>query len=95
MKYIASYLSPSFLILTLSILALAQPGGGLRGTIVPKMARSDGVGGGQVNLAQPSRAEIINEVARQTVLTNDAVSLIAKESPQKGAVADMRRQLGR
>lgn len=31
---------------------------------------------------EPSREEIINEVARQTGLTNDAVSLIAKENPQ-------------
>ena len=30
----------------------------------------------------PSREEVINEVARQTGLTNDAVSLIAKENPQ-------------
>jgi len=30
----------------------------------------------------PSRAEVISEVARQTGLTNDAVSLIAKENPQ-------------
>ena len=30
----------------------------------------------------PSREEIINEVARQTGLTNDTVTLIAKESPQ-------------
>lgn len=33
-------------------------------------------------LDEPSREEIINEVARQTGLTNDAVSLIAKENPQ-------------
>jgi hypothetical protein len=33
-------------------------------------------------LNQPSREEIINEVARQTGLANDAVSLIAKQNPQ-------------
>ena len=31
---------------------------------------------------EPSREEIINEVARQTGLSNDSVTLIAKESPQ-------------
>ncbi len=36
----------------------------------------------QDNLEQPTREEVINEVARQTGLTNDAVSLIAKENPQ-------------
>ena len=37
---------------------------------------------GGVYQNQPTREEIINEVARQTGLTNDAVSLIAKENPQ-------------
>jgi hypothetical protein len=39
-------------------------------------------GGNGQDLNQPSREEIINEIARQTGLTNDAVSLIAKENPQ-------------
>jgi hypothetical protein len=36
----------------------------------------------QDNLPPPTREEIINEVARQTGLTNDAVSLLVKENPQ-------------
>ena len=36
----------------------------------------------QGKLDSPSREEVISEVARQTGLTNDAVSLIAKENPQ-------------
>jgi hypothetical protein len=59
-----------------SILPIAQ---GMAGSPV-----NGRVGGGspQEKLAEPSREEIINEVARQTGLTNDAVSLIAKENPQ-------------
>jgi hypothetical protein len=76
MKYVTKYSSPFCLILMFSILSIAQ---GKAGFLV------NGRGGGgslQENLAEPSRAEIINEVARQTGLTNDAVSLIARENPQ-------------
>ena len=76
MRYITKYSSPFCLILMFSILPIAQ---GMAGSPV-----NGRVGGGspQEKLAEPSREEIINEVARQTGLTNDAVSLIAKENPQ-------------
>ena len=91
MKYSSKYLAPFGLILMLSILTLAQAkteplplrvvqvidGGNAQGGWSRQPA-----GGRQDNLDQPTREEIINEVARQTGLTNDAVSLIAKENPQ-------------
>jgi hypothetical protein len=82
MKYTAKRLAPFFLILMFSTLLWAQSSGGFRSTVVTRLAPDSGVGGGQAKLDGPSRAEIINEVARQTGLTNDAVSLIAKENPQ-------------
>lgn len=82
MKYTAKCLAPFFLTLMFSTLLWAQASGGFRSTVVTRLAPDNGVGGGQAKLDEPSRAEIINEVARQTGLTNDAVSLIAKENPQ-------------
>lgn len=62
------------LILTLLILAWAP----VRVTVTAK-EKSQVLQG---KLDSPSREEVISEVARQTGLTNDAVSLIAKENPQ-------------
>ena len=76
MKFI-NYQVSFLLILMISPLTWALPGSRLRpvaGTEAPQVLPG--------KLDQPSREEIINEVARQTGLTNDAVSLIAKENPQ-------------
>jgi hypothetical protein len=90
MKYILNYLAPFGLVLMLSALALAQAkvAPNLQ-IVVPVIGEGNAQGGWsrrpageQDNLDQPTREEIINEVARQTGLTNDAVSLIAKENPQ-------------
>jgi len=89
MKYISRYLAPFGLILMFSSLALAQAKAGAAHLIVVhRVGVGNAQGGwsrqplGQDNLDEPTREEIINEVARQTGLTNDAVSLIAKENPQ-------------
>ena len=89
MKYISKYLAPFGLILMFSSLALAQAKAGAAHLIVVQgVGAGNAQGGwsrqplGQDNLDEPTREEIINEVARQTGLTNDAVSLIAKENPQ-------------
>lgn len=71
MKYAIKYLTAICLILMFMI-AQANAGFTLNG----------GAGNYAQDLNQPSREEVINEVARQTGLTNDAVSLIAKENPQ-------------
>jgi len=74
MRYL-NYPVSFLLILMFSILAL-----------VPARARplaaNDGPQVLQGKLESPSREEVISEIARQTGLTNDAVSLIAKENPQ-------------
>lgn len=73
MKYI-NYPVSFLLILTFSILTLA-----------PARNRRVARAGPQALQGQfdsPSREEVINEIARQTGLANDAVSLIAKENPQ-------------
>ncbi|MGZ5437470.1 MAG: hypothetical protein ACXW3F_15555 [Pyrinomonadaceae bacterium] len=71
MKYATNYLTGICLILML-LIGQANAGFPLNGkaTRYPQ------------DLNQPSREEIINEVARQTGLTNDAVSLIAKQNPK-------------
>ncbi|MGZ8842172.1 MAG: hypothetical protein ACXW18_00825 [Pyrinomonadaceae bacterium] len=71
MKYAITYLTGICLILMFMI-APANAGFPL----------NDRAGSYSQDLNQPSREEVINEVARQTGLTNDAVSLIAKENPQ-------------
>jgi hypothetical protein len=76
MKYI-KYQVSLLLVLMFSIFALAPTSAGLR----PVAAKENP----QVlpgKFDSPSREEVISEVARQTGLTNDAVSLIAKENPQ-------------
>src|SRR6476620_6052784 len=74
MRYL-NYPVSFLLILMFSILAL-----------VPARARPLAASHGpqvlQGKLDSPSREEVISEIARQTGLTNDAVSLIAKENPQ-------------
>lgn len=91
MKYILKYLAPFGLILMFSALAFAQAkADSFLIIVVDRIGEGNApgdwsrqtAGGGQDNLDQPTREEIINEVARQTGLTNDAVSLIAKENPQ-------------
>lgn len=71
MKYTIKYLTGVCLIL-MFFMAQAQAGFATEGRVADY----------QQSLDQPSREEVINEVARQTGLTNDAVSLIAKENPQ-------------
>lgn len=71
MKYSIKYLTGICLIL-MFIIAPANAGFPL----------NDRAGSYPQDLNQPSREEVVNEVARQTGLTNDAVSLIAKENPQ-------------
>jgi len=76
MRYL-DYPVSFLLILMFSILALAPA----RDRLCPVAARE----GPQVlpgKLDSPSREEVISEIARQTGLTNDAVSVIAKENPQ-------------
>jgi len=76
MKYINCPVS-FLLILTFSILESAPARARLRPAAVGEEPQ---VLQGQFD--SPSREEVISEVARQTGLTNDAVSLIAKENPQ-------------
>ena len=91
MKYISKCLALFGLILLFSTFALAQAKAQPHLLIVVHVIGGGNAQGGwsrqttggrQDNLDQPTREEIINEVARQTGLTNDAVSLIAKENPQ-------------
>jgi hypothetical protein len=90
MNYILKVLTWFGLILMFSASALAQPNGRFSLSVVHDIGRGNAQDGWsrqpprgqQQNLDQPTREEIINEVARQTGLTNDAVSLIAKENPQ-------------
>lgn len=91
MKYILKYLAPFGLILMFSTLALAQAKGDSPLLIVVYVIGEGNAQGGwsrqtaggrQDNPDQLTREEVINEVARQTGLTNDAVSLIVKENPQ-------------
>lgn len=72
-----SYGASFFLILALSVVTMVPANAGVRPVTAGENPQ---VLPGKFD--QPSREEIINEVARQTGLTNDAVSLIAKENPQ-------------
>lgn len=76
MKHINGAVS-FFLILTLSLLACSRASARLRPVTAKEKPQVL-----QGKLESPSREEVISEVARQTGLTNDAVSLIAKENPQ-------------
>jgi len=87
MKYILKYLAPFALVLMFSTLVFAQAKADASRLLVVRGGNAQGgwsrrPAGQQDNLDQPTREEIINEVARQTGLTNDAVSLIAKDNPQ-------------
>jgi hypothetical protein len=76
MTYI-NYPVSFLLILVLSLLVMTQANAGA-GRVKSKEIPQALPG----KFDQPTREEVISEVARQTGLTNDAVSLIAKENPQ-------------